>query len=86
MVQTDYDVIIVGTGAGGGAVLWRLCEQWGKSGKRIAIVDAGDLFLPTHVQNIPTLNDVERRFRFIRDPKLWKPVAAAKPNFSQCAK
>ncbi len=28
MAETEYDVLIVGTGAGGGAVLWRLCEQW----------------------------------------------------------
>lgn len=79
MAQTDYDVIIVGTGPGGGAVLWRLCEQWRKSGKRIAIVEAGDLLLPTHAQNLPTLNG-GRVQRFIRNPKLWKPVAVAKPG------
>ncbi len=37
MEQTDYDVIIVGTGAGGGAVLWRLCEQWKENGKKVGI-------------------------------------------------
>ena len=45
MAQTEYDVIIVGTGAGGGAVLWRLCKEWGANGKRIGVVEAGDLFL-----------------------------------------
>jgi len=79
MAQTEYDVIIVGTGPGGGAVLWRLCEQWRKSGKRIAIVEAGDLLLPTHAHNVPTLNG-DRLQRFIRNPKLWKPVATAKPG------
>ncbi|CAM4095305.1 GMC oxidoreductase [Paenibacillus alkaliterrae] len=79
MAQTDYDVIIVGTGPGGGAVLWRLCEQWRKSGKRIAIVEAGDLVLPTNAQNVPTLNG-DRLYRFMRNPKLWKPIAAAKPS------
>lgn len=79
MAEKEYDVIIVGTGAGGGAVLWRLCEQWGKSGKRIAIVEAGDLLLPTHAQNIPTLNG-NRRDRFIRNPKLWKPINTANPE------
>ena len=52
MAQTDYDVIIVGSGAGGGAALWRLCEKWGRNGKRIGLVEAGDLVLPTHAANI----------------------------------
>lgn len=56
MEQTNYDVIIVGTGAGGGAVLWRLCEQLGMKGKRIGFVEAGDLLLPTNAQNIATMN------------------------------
>ena len=42
MAKTDYDVLIVGTGAGGGAVLWRLCEQWQNQGKRIGIIERGD--------------------------------------------
>ncbi|WP_162255010.1 hypothetical protein [Paenibacillus sp. Soil522] len=41
MEQTDYDVLIVGSGAGGGAALWRLCEQWGREGKRIGVIEAG---------------------------------------------
>lgn len=56
MSETNYDVIIVGTGAWGGAALWRLCEQWGRNGKRIGVVEAGDLLLPTHSANIPTIN------------------------------
>lgn len=44
MEQTEYDVLIIGTGAGGGAVLWRLCEQWGANEKRIGVVEAGGLF------------------------------------------
>ncbi|KRE45379.1 GMC oxidoreductase [Paenibacillus sp. Soil522] len=56
MSETNYDVIIVGTGAGGGAALWRLCEQWGRNGKRIGVVEAGDLLLPTASGNIPTVN------------------------------
>ncbi|CAM4167140.1 GMC oxidoreductase [Paenibacillus alkaliterrae] len=56
MAQTDYDVLIVGSGAGGGAVLWRLCQQWGINGKKIGVVEAGDLLLPTHFYNIPTMS------------------------------
>ncbi|NOU90600.1 GMC family oxidoreductase [Paenibacillus sp. LMG 31460] len=57
MAKTDYDVLIVGSGAGGGAALWRLCEQWGQSGKKIGMIEAGDLLLPTHSFNVPTLNE-----------------------------
>lgn len=57
MEQTDYDVLVVGTGAGGGAVLWRLVEQLKGSGKRIGIVERGGLLLPTHAWNMATMND-----------------------------
>lgn len=53
MEKTDYDVIIVGTGAGGGAVLWRLAEQWGKNGKRIGVIEAGDYILPANMFDLP---------------------------------
>ena len=56
MAETDYDVLIVGTGAGGGAVLWRLCEQWQNQGKRIGIIERGDMVLQSHARNIPTMN------------------------------
>ena len=57
MEQTEYDVLVVGTGAGGGAVLWRLIEQLKGSGKRVGIVERGGLLLPTHAWNIATMND-----------------------------
>jgi choline dehydrogenase-like flavoprotein len=56
MAETEYDVLIVGSGAGGGAVLWRLCEEWGENGKKIGLIESGDLVLPTHAFNLPTLN------------------------------
>ncbi|UVI32625.1 GMC oxidoreductase [Paenibacillus spongiae] len=59
MERTDYDVLIVGSGAGGGAVLWRLAEQLGTTGTRIAVLERGGLLLPTHAQNIATM-DIER--------------------------
>ncbi|NOU88393.1 LysM peptidoglycan-binding domain-containing protein [Paenibacillus sp. LMG 31460] len=79
MAQIEYDVIIVGTGAGGGAVLWRLCEQWGRNGKRIGVIEAGDLFLPTNVQNIPTMN-AERYGKFWANPKFWKRIGMSWPD------
>ena len=57
MAQTDYDVLIIGSGAGGGAALWRLCEQWGQNGKKIGMIEAGDLLLPTHAFHIPTFDE-----------------------------
>lgn len=56
MARNEYDVLIVGTGAGGGAVLWRLCERWRANGKRIGMIEAGDLLLSTNARNIPTIN------------------------------
>lgn len=75
MEQTDYDVLIVGTGAGGGAVLWRLCEQWRAIGKRIGVVEAGGLFLPNHVVNLPTIGNFARIYEQIyNNQKYVKPV------------
>ncbi|RDW16401.1 GMC family oxidoreductase [Oceanobacillus arenosus] len=56
MAKKDYDVLIIGTGAGGGAALWRLCKKWRKNKKRIGVIEAGDLVLPTHARNITGLN------------------------------
>lgn len=56
MEQADYDVLIVGTGAGGGSVLRTLCEKWIDSSKRIGIVEKGDLLLPTHARNVATMD------------------------------
>lgn len=80
MEQTDYDVLIIGTGAGGSAVLWRLCEQLGASGKRIGIIDAGDLLLPMHAQNIPTL-DLKRFRQLFTNPKISIPIGKRIPDF-----
>jgi choline dehydrogenase-like flavoprotein len=53
MEKTDYDVIIVGTGPGGGSALWRLAEQWGNNGKRIGVIEAGDYLLPANMYDLP---------------------------------
>ncbi|WP_426446463.1 GMC oxidoreductase [Paenibacillus sp. S-38] len=55
MAEREYDVLIAGSGAGGAAVLRRLAEQWGGSGRKIGMLEAGDLLLPTHAQNLPTV-------------------------------
>lgn len=56
MSQEEYDVLIIGSGAGGGSVLWRLCEQWRRQRKRIGIIDRGGQPLQMHARNLPTMN------------------------------
>ena len=56
MAEQEYDVLIIGTGAGGGSVLWRLCEQWKRQKKRIGIIERGDQVIPTHARNLSTMN------------------------------
>lgn len=70
MEKTDYDVLIVGTGAGGGAVLWRLCEQWQNQGKRVGIIERGDLIFQSHGRNIPTMNGerLTKYFNYVSRP------------------
>ncbi|MCL7748322.1 GMC oxidoreductase [Halalkalibacter alkaliphilus] len=65
MEKIEYDAIIVGTGAGGGAALWRLCEQWRERGKRIAVLEKGGLLTPTHVANLPTASAARK---FLQNP------------------
>ncbi len=65
MEKIEYDAIIVGTGAGGGAALWRLCEQWREQGKRIAVLEKGGLLIPTHVANLPTASAARK---FLQNP------------------
>ncbi|WP_224726431.1 hypothetical protein [Paenibacillus vietnamensis] len=79
MAQTDYDVLIIGSGGGGSTVAWRLCEQWEGSGKRIGIVEAGDLLLPTNILNIPT-SDLDEVDRVWMDPKYSKRILEAFPT------
>jgi gluconate 5-dehydrogenase len=67
MAETEYDALIVGSGAGGSAVLWRLCEQWANSGRKIGMIESGPLLLPTHGRNLPTM-DQERFVQFFENP------------------
>lgn len=57
MARTNYDVLIVGSGPGGGAVINRLCELWKNQGaKKIGIIEKGDKLFHSHALNIPTQN------------------------------
>jgi len=42
MVEGAYDAVVVGAGAGGGAVAWRMTQR----GWRVLLIDAGPAFDP----------------------------------------
>lgn len=48
--RDDFDIIIVGSGIGGGALADDLAERYG-SQKRILVLEAGSFIYPTHVYN-----------------------------------
>lgn len=79
MEHRDYDALIVGSGAGGGAALWRLCQRWGAD-KSIGVVEAGDTLLNTHARNVSTLTSESRFASFLRAVK--EPVEGSFPDFS----
>lgn len=76
MAQTDYDVLVVGTGAGGGAAIWRLCEQLKNTGSKIGAVEAGPILLQTHASNLPTLRFDDYFF----NPKISRPIGNLLPD------
>jgi hypothetical protein len=56
MSKTNYDVLIVGSGPGGGAALYRLCELWkNKGAKKIGVLEMGDKLFHSHALNILTI-------------------------------
>ncbi|MCA0758737.1 GMC family oxidoreductase N-terminal domain-containing protein [Paenibacillus sp. N4] len=80
MADNEYDVLVVGSGAGGGAALWRLCEQLGNNGMRIGMVERGPLFLPTHAANIATIDG--DNFRIYAPPQITDLIGNRLPEYS----
>ncbi|GAE31616.1 hypothetical protein [Halalkalibacter hemicellulosilyticus] len=72
MAKQEYDVLIVGTGAGASAVAWKLAQEEGIEDKKIGMIDAGGLYIPTHVNNIPTLEGRRDAYRF--NEKISRPI------------
>lgn len=81
MEENDYDVLIIGTGAGGCATLWRLCEQLGKSANRIGVIERGNLLLPTHSLNVPTLSSWSQMLEYYLSPKVSNPIGESMPEY-----
>ncbi len=61
MSDDRYDVIIVGSGPGGGSVAWRLA----RTGKRVLVIERGD-YLPRERENWDT-DAVFRKARYQAD-------------------
>ena len=49
--RSDFDIIIIGSGIGGGVLADDLAERVGKQ-KRILVLEAGSFLYPTHVYNV----------------------------------
>lgn len=75
MAQTDYDVLVVGTGAGGGAAIWRLCERLKNTGKKIGVIEAGPILLQTHAGNLGTFTG-----EYFLNPKISRPIGNFLPD------
>lgn len=73
MESVHYDALIIGSGAGGGAQLWRLSQNWKGKNRRIGMIEAGDLLLPSHIRNLPTITPMNE-YNFILSPTVAKPV------------
>jgi choline dehydrogenase-like flavoprotein len=78
MEKIEYDVLVIGSGAGGGAVTWRLSEQWGRNEKKIGVIESGDFLIPTAAQNIATMNN-ERMEKYHKN--VSKPLGEFLPEF-----
>jgi len=81
MEQTEYDILIVGAGAGGCALLRRLCERMGSRKLKIGVVERGKPLLPTHALNVPTLWDWDRMQRYYQNPTVTVPAGRSWPEF-----
>ncbi|MFL5075781.1 MAG: hypothetical protein ACJ8DS_11125, partial [Microvirga sp.] len=49
--RNDFDIIIVGSGIGGGVLADDLADRLGHQ-KRILVLEAGSFIYPTHVYNL----------------------------------
>lgn len=49
--RDDFDIIVVGSGMGGGVLADALADRFGQS-KRILVLEAGSFLYPTHVYNL----------------------------------
>lgn len=81
MSKINYDALIVGTGPGGGATLYSLCQLWkNQDAKKIGIIEVGDKLFHSHALNIPTQNLYTAREELLPDNST--PIGERLPQFS----
>ncbi|RZL86734.1 MAG: GMC family oxidoreductase [Variovorax sp.] len=61
--RTDFDIVIVGSGMGGGLLADDLADRLG-SRKRILVLEAGTYLFPTHVYNLCRFSNADVASRF----------------------
>jgi choline dehydrogenase-like flavoprotein len=78
-VRDDFDVIIVGSGMGGGVLADDLAERVGSS-KRILVLEAGSFVYPTHVYNACRFPNANLAKHFGCDT-FWQPGNSSSQNY-----
>ena len=65
--RTDFDIIIIGSGMGGGVLADDLADRLGGS-KRILVLEAGSFIYPTHVYHLCRFPNSNLAKHFACDP------------------
>lgn len=77
--RDDFDIIIVGSGIGGGILADDLADRLGGS-KRILVLEAGSFIYPTHVYNICRFSNANIAKHFGCDT-FWQAVNPCMQNY-----
>ena len=77
--RNDFDIIIVGSGIGGGVLADDLGERF-RTQKRILVLEAGSFIYPTHVYNICRFSNASVAKHFGCDT-FWQPSNSNSQNF-----
>ena len=77
--RDDFDIVIVGSGMGGGILADDLADRVGK-GKRILVLEAGSFIYPTHVYNMCRFPNAKVAQHFACDT-FWQDGNSGTQNF-----
>lgn len=77
--RDDFDIIIIGSGIGGGILADALAEKHGK-GKRILVLEAGSFIYPTHVYNFCRFDNSKVAKHFACDT-FWQAGNSGTENY-----
>jgi GMC oxidoreductase len=77
--RNDFDIIIIGSGVGGGVLADALADGFGKT-RRILVLEAGSYLFPTHVYNVCHFSNgtVARNFAC---KTFWQPSGDSNSRF-----